>query len=645
MSITLKDVGSGFKRTAINENFTGIETEINNNLLSKNGGNALEAALDFNSNRGINVADGVFGTDLVNVSQLNSIVSGSGGLSSIAQAREVQLGSAAVANVFTLTGITYAVGVNTISVYRNGQRLEKTVDYAETSSSSVTLTFTPNSADRFVFITNDLSTSEFTTTAVITHSQPGTSYNLGTYLQNRHIVNIRDFGAVGDGVTDDTVAIQAAIDSLSNGDSIRFPRASYVCGLLSSVDQENIHWAFEGSTLIASSGTPDHILRIENTTEEFKRGHVVRDLTCAGACASGIKVVGGAWTNMEFRRIFSNTLVATSLIYHYNHDAIARNPSNFVFDTIWNKSFDVQYCIQYSTAVSATSVDNFEYTHILHWSNQTTPAVIKYNLAAAQYSTYSQVYGALYATGASVIDTGTSAVVRSRIRQVLMEGSQDGRDCLSGNYLETSIHNIVNFIDESVYTAGTNHAVNGKVQDCELFNCLTQDSSSGYSTNNSVVLLALSQNNTLHRCNVVSDSGTNNLVVGNIPEYEEAAFTPSLELGGVTTGITYTAQTGWYSKTKNTISYSFTIILSSKGAATGAAVVQGLPYTSKTGVTTMSSVSLTNTTFADVPLALVDSATSAVRLREVNTVGTASNLDDTNLTNSSVIIVTGTYFV
>ena len=41
------------------------------------------------------------------------------------------------------------------------------------------------------------------------------------------VVNVRDFGAVGDGVTDDTAAIQAAIDS---GKNIFIPMGVYLCG-------------------------------------------------------------------------------------------------------------------------------------------------------------------------------------------------------------------------------------------------------------------------------------------------------------------------------------------------------------------------------------------------------------------------------
>lgn len=183
MTITLKDVGSGFKRTAINENFDTIETELNTNVLKKDGSQQLEADLDFNSNRGINLEDGVLNSDAVNLGQLNGAISAAGSGLVISQI-ETQLGSAAVSRVFTFSGITYTIGANNLEVYRNGQRLEKTEDYSETSTSSITLTFDPNSSDRFVFRTNTATTNSTTTTAAITHSRDGIVHNLSTYLNS-----------------------------------------------------------------------------------------------------------------------------------------------------------------------------------------------------------------------------------------------------------------------------------------------------------------------------------------------------------------------------------------------------------------------------------------------------------------------------
>lgn len=40
-------------------------------------------------------------------------------------------------------------------------------------------------------------------------------------------INVQDFGAVGDGVMDDTLAIQTALDSLQEGDTLYFPTGDY----------------------------------------------------------------------------------------------------------------------------------------------------------------------------------------------------------------------------------------------------------------------------------------------------------------------------------------------------------------------------------------------------------------------------------
>jgi len=183
MTITLKDVGSGFKRTAINDNFSTIETELNNTFLRKDGAQWLEADLDFNSYRGINIADGVFNADVVNVRQLN-LAAGSANTGTIASQVEVQLGADAVANVFTFLGIVYVPGINNLEVYRNGQRLENSTNYTETSVSSITLTFTPNPTDRFVFRTNTVTTSTTADSTSITHVQDGITYNLSQFLND-----------------------------------------------------------------------------------------------------------------------------------------------------------------------------------------------------------------------------------------------------------------------------------------------------------------------------------------------------------------------------------------------------------------------------------------------------------------------------
>ena len=63
-----------------------------------------------------------------------------------------------------------------------------------------------------------------------------------------------------------------------------------------------------------------------------------------------------------------------------------------------------------------------------------------------------------------------------------------------------------------------------------------------------------------------------------LDDYEEGTWTPSLTFNGVTTGITYTTQEGYYTKIGNIVNIQWHIILSNKGSATGNAVLSGNPF-------------------------------------------------------------------
>ena len=186
MTITLKDVGSGFKRTAINENFDTIESELNNNVLRRDsvtGSNQMEVDIDMNSQRLLNLVDAINGREPVTLDQLNGALSAaSSGL--IAAQQEQQTGADIVGSVTTLTGITYTVSSNNLYVFRNGVYQTKGLHYNETSTSSITWTTVPNATDALVFITNLATTNSTTDTAAITHTDDGTDYNLATYLQS-----------------------------------------------------------------------------------------------------------------------------------------------------------------------------------------------------------------------------------------------------------------------------------------------------------------------------------------------------------------------------------------------------------------------------------------------------------------------------
>ena len=73
--------------------------------------------------------------------------------------------------------------------------------------------------------------------------------------------------------------------------------------------------------------------------------------------------------------------------------------------------------------------------------------------------------------------------------------------------------------------------------------------------------------------------GSDTAAANQLDDYEEGTWTPSLEFGGATTGITYgSVQGGSYVKIGRMVTINFGFTLSSKGSASGDATIAGLPF-------------------------------------------------------------------
>jgi hypothetical protein len=138
-----------------------------------------------------------------------------------------------------------------------------------------------------------------------------------------------------------------------------------------------------------------------------------------------------------------------------------------------------------------------------------------------------------------------------------------------------------------------------------------------------------------------------------LDDYKEGAWTPTLKFSSGQVGITYAGaagtvyRNGHYTKIGRVVTFSFRIILTSKGTSVGDATISGLPYDANGGLGNYGSAmySFANNFLIPLrPTITIDSSSSIIRLRFVNSPnGNYGNVTNSDFNNNSDIILTGTY--
>lgn len=295
---------------AINANDQEVADEFDK-VLYRDGSQTMQGSLDMDSNRIINLPTATTNSQPVTLSQLNSVVA------QISVDAGAVLAAAAAIGVFptTAAGLAaaqegeyfYVTSAGTVVLYQDVAGVA--VETARIATEAV-LALTTGAS--LIGANDGALGSIFTTvagfiakllsstgSAIIGFIQSGTGAVARTaQAKMRDFVSVRDFGAIGDGVTDDTGAFNAAI---ATGRNLYVPSGTYLLGdlddLLDSqiIQGEGMFQNGSSSTVLKYSGSGTFITFSSRNVLRYLQilGPATDLITYAGAAGVGVHSFGG----------------------------------------------------------------------------------------------------------------------------------------------------------------------------------------------------------------------------------------------------------------------------------------------------------------------------------------------------------------
>jgi hypothetical protein len=237
-------IASGYySRQALNTNFENLQDGFDNTLsLDGSTPNSMGADFDVNGNNILNA--GQIATDSLLIGGV-AVASGSG----------VNFETTYLTASYTGDGSTLAYALtanpqteNNVNIYVDGVYQNKTT--FSLSGTTVTFSAAPplNAAIEIVYPTNT-DTLNGSDALAITYNQGGTNAQDRNVKQKlQETVSVKDFGAVGDGVTNDTAAVSAWLDNLlTTANKGYVPEGQYLLSSQVAKTTTNINLTIEGA--------------------------------------------------------------------------------------------------------------------------------------------------------------------------------------------------------------------------------------------------------------------------------------------------------------------------------------------------------------------------------------------------------------